>query len=451
MLYGSHAPSQDRQRLGTVLILAVVAVLVAGVLWVVGDQRGWFVGSTGSAGSPASPTVEQPLSRRAGLEEVLQVRAGAMRDKDRAGWLSRLDPANTELQQAQATLFDNMAEVSFDLVEYAYTGESPLPAERRTALGPDAWVAKVNISYRIAGADTASVRREQFVTMVLRGRTWYIAGFGDHPADAHPVRDLWELTPVTVTRGSRSLILSTNAEPQQRMAARVDRGAEHVDRVWGVDWPRTVVVVVPTDQEQMAQLLGRTDQAGLDQIAAVTTGEVGLTDTGVGADRIILNPHGFAQLDAAAAQMVMTHEIAHVAARSGGGGEVPIWLSEGLADYVAFKDSKLSTWQRAGDVLDQVRRGNVPTRLPDLEAFDPAVGDVAPAYSASYLAVTMLVERYGEAKVLQLYRTVQGSDTRDGATAAAVPMDAAMRDVLGITEAQFEQDWIAYLHATAGG
>lgn len=443
MLYGSQAPPHDRQRLGTALILVVVAVLVAGVLWVVGDQRGWF-----SSQGPG-PAVEQPVSRRVGLERALQARADAMREKNREAWLGVLDPGDAELRTGQAAAFDHMAEVSFDLVEYAYTGESPLPAERQAVLGPEAWVGKVNLSYRIAGADTGSVRREQFVTMVKRGRNWYIAGFTDHPPGQQVVRDLWELAPVTVTRGSRSLILSTGAEPQQQVAAQVDRGADQVDQVWGDAWPRTVVIVVPTDQTQMAQLLGRTDQTGLDQIAAVTTGEVGLIETGVGADRIILNPEGFAQLDRGSAQIVMTHEISHVAARSGGGGEVPIWLSEGMADYVAFKHSDLTTWQRAGDLLAQVQRGNVPTRLPDLEAFDPAAGDVAPAYSGSYLAVALLVDRYGQAKVLELYRTVQGSDARDGATAPAVPIESAMPQVLGISVDQFEKDWIDYLRGKA--
>ena len=442
--------SRARSRaggLGTVLVLVVVAAVVVAALWFAGQRRGWFAAE---GEQPQAQTQDEPLSRRAGLEQALTTRAEAMRDKDRTHWLSVLDPADTALQQAQGTVFDNMGQVTFDLVDYEYTGEGTLPAERQAALGPQAWVAKVNISYRIAGVDTGSVRREQYVTMVQRERDWYIAGFSDHPAGTQPVLDLWDLAPVTVTRGERSVVLSGSPEPQDGIAARVDAGARAVDEVWGTGWPRTVVVVMPAASDQMLYLLGRTENAGLDQIAAVTTGEVGLTYTGVGADRIIVNPSGYGQLDGAAAQMVMTHEITHVAARSGGGGEVPIWFSEGFADYVAFRNTDLTTWQRAGDVLTLVRDGQVPTRLPDRDAFDPAKSDVAPAYAASYLAVQLMADSHGEDKVLALYWTVQGTDTRDGATAAAVPMDTAMRQVLGVDEAGFEQQWREHLVRTAG-
>lgn len=445
-------PSQVRssgraRRLGTSLILLVVAALMAGVLWVVGQERGWF-----TPGRENGTAVrEEPLNRRAGLEQALTVRADAMRDKDRARWLSVLDPADPSLHQAQGTIFDNMGQVAFDLVGYEYTGESPLATERQALLGPDAWVATVNLSYRIAAADTASVRREQYVTMVLRDRQWYVAGFDDHPGDTQPVQDLWELGPVSVTRGARSLVLSDSTGPQDGIAARTDRGAGLVDEVWGTGWPRTVVVVVPSAQEHMVRLLGRTDDAGLDQIAAVTTGEVGLTYTGVGADRIIVNPSAFERLDGTAAQMVMTHEITHVATRSEGGGEVPIWFSEGFADYVAFQGTGLSTWQRAGDVLNLVRNGQVPATLPDRDAFDPARGDVAPAYSASYLAVQLMADSYGQDQVLELYRLVQGTDTRDGVTVSAVPIDAAMRQVLGVDLASFEEQWRTHLIRTAAG
>lgn len=449
MSTGSQGRSSGRaRRLGTGVILVLVAVLVAGALWVVGQERGWFAG----AGEDTTPAVQaEPLDRRAGLEQVLTVRAEAMQVKDRARWLAVLDPADPGLHQAQGAVFDHMHEVAFDLVGYEYTGQSPLPAGRQNQLGPDAWVATVTISYRLAGADTSSVRREQFVTMVLRDRQWYIAGFQDHPADTQPVQDLWELGPVRVTRGERSLVLSDAAGPQEAVAAQADRGARLVDEVWGTGWPRTVVVVVPAAPEHMVRLLGRTDAAGLDQIAAVTTGEIGLTYTGIGADRIIVNPSAFERLDATAAQMVMTHEITHVATRSGGGGEVPIWFSEGFADYVAFRSTGLSTWQRAGDVLNLARNGQVPARLPDRDAFDPARGDVAPAYSASYLAVQFMADTHGQDKVLTLFRTVQGTGTRDGITPSAVPVDAAMQKVLGVDLDSFEDQWRTYLRHTAAG
>lgn len=433
---------------GAVAVFILLACVVVGALLGIGQRRGWFEAAPG-ASAPSPSVVNSPQSRRTGLDQALSHRSHALRERNRAAWLAGLDPSQPDLQAQQGTIFDNMGQLSFDLVTYDYTGQSVLSPERQSQLGPDAWVAKVNLSYRISGVDSASVRREQYVTMVRREGIWYIAGFDDVPPGATIARDPWELGPITVTRSSRSFIMSTSSAPQDELAARVDRGAQAVDAVWGDQWPRTVVIVVPEDQDQMASLLGRSGEDGLDNIAAVTTGEIGLAHSGIGADRVIVNPQGFVGLDATGVQIVLTHELTHVATRSSGTGDAPLWLSEGFADYVAYKGTGLSTWQRAGDLLGQVRQGQIPTRLPGAAEFDPASGNLAPAYSGAYLAVQLLVDQHGEQRVVELYRTVIGADIADGGTARPVPVEEAMPQLLHVDVATFEKQWVDYLKVEA--
>jgi hypothetical protein len=241
---------------------------------------------------------------------------------------------------------------------------------------------------------------------------------------------------VHVVRGERSLVLGTvETDEQGRYATETDAAAARVDAVWGTEWPRTVVVMVPQSQDQMARLLLRDDQTGLDQIAAVTTGEVGLDHQGTSADRVIVNPAGFAQLGKLGRRVVLTHEITHVATRATTTQDLPIWLSEGFADYVAYADAGVSRAVIAEDVLDLVRAGKGPTALPQAADFDPKRGEIAPAYSGAWLAADLIARTWGEPKLVEFYRAVSSGTAQT---------DAFVR-VLGVDEAAFTQQWQGYL------
>jgi hypothetical protein len=220
--------------------------------------------------------------------------------------------------------------------------------------------------------------------------------------------------------------------------------------VWGEGWPRTVVVLVPADQSQMAALLNRPDEVGLDQIAAVTTGAVGQS-SGPAADRVIVNPAGFARLRDVGPDVVLAHEMTHVAVRARGPGQGPLWVSEGFADFVAYDGRDLSRRQVAGDVLDLVAAGTGPTALPTDADFDPRNGEIAPAYSSSWLAVELMARTFGEEAVLAFVHSQVGTFTADGvAGEAPVAVEQAFLAATGTELAAFQQTWLGYLDELAG-
>ncbi len=424
-----------------------VAILVAGVALVRGDlpvpDPAATPGSSSDTVAAPSRTVDEEAARLAALDDLLAERAAALLARDREAWLQTVDPASTDFAARQATVFDNMAEVPFNNVRYVFGGNGPSLDEARTQqVGPGAWVARVVTVYRLAEADDADVRRESYLTLVQRDGSWLVAD----DADGGGSKDLWDLGPVNVVRGDRSLVLGTaDVSTLEDIAGLSDGAADQVDSVWGTLWPRKVVVLVPRDQAEMATLLQRTDETGLDQVAAVTTGEVG-ADEKASADRVIVNPAGFGQLEALGRDVVLTHELTHVATRATGTAQVPIWLSEGFADYVAYQRTDLSRRQIAGDVLELVADGKGPTRLATQSDFDPATGDIAPAYSSSWLAAEMIARNWSEADLVTLYRTVEGTGPVGGATAhPAVPVEQAVPQVLGISLAELEKRWLAYL------
>jgi hypothetical protein len=211
-----------------------------------------------------------------------------------------------------------------------------------------------------------------------------------------------------------------------------------VDEVWDATWSRTPVFILPRDQKDMATLIG-SDGKGLGQIAAVTTGsfESGLSR----GDRVVINPDAWDTLGALGRQVVITHEMTHVAARSSSVQAVPIWLSEGFADYVAYRATPVPTAIVASDILDDVRDGDVPRRLPDDADFDAARGEVAGSYESAWLACRMIAERFGEKRLVRFYRAMSDSE------GSGWPLETAKE--LGITRQQLVRDWKAYLREKA--
>jgi hypothetical protein len=150
-------------------------------------------------------------------------------------------------------------------------------------------------------------------------------------------------------------------------------------------------------------------------------------------------------------RVVITHELTHVAARSSTTRQVPIWLAEGMADYVGYSGLGLTPQRIAVALLTQVRAGKGPSALPTEQDFDPSRTTIAPSYSASWLAVSHLVDLYGQARVVAFYRALGNGST----SGQDVQLDPEARAALAfprtfrVTEAQFVTGWRHYLQRLA--
>jgi hypothetical protein len=224
---------------------------------------------------------------------------------------------------------------------------------------------------------------------------------------------------------------------------------KRVDAVWTPPWRSRLVLVVPGTSAQMAEQVGQ-DKDAVGQVAAVTDGPFGLAGR-AGADRIVINPGAFASLQARGQQVVVTHEATHVAIRATTNRPVPLWLSEGMADYVGYRDISATRRQVAAALLDRVRAGTGPKALPSAGDFDPSRTTIAPSYNASWLAVNRIVDRYGAAALVRFY--LASATTTDQSSSASSDPDAkvaaAFTTVLHTTQAAFTRDWLAYLKSLA--
>ncbi|MFB7079677.1 hypothetical protein [Streptomyces sp. NPDC056308] len=378
-----------------------------------------------------------PDSTARGVRAVLDRRAAAVLHHDPDAYLSAVDPRATGLRTAQRRELDNLADVPLASWTYQLTDVREQGTDRVTA--------DVRLRYRIAGYDAAPVSADRVLDLRRDGADgrWYIAG---DRATADGGGLLWQQGDVQVVRGRHSLVLGVGRtqEELRRIARTADRAVPAVSGAWPRQWAGRVLVLVPHTVEDMAGLLGA-PAANYRGIAAVTTGRTGGPDRAP-ADRVIVNPQAYGMLGTPGQRIVLTHEITHVATRVDTSAATPTWLSEGFADWVAYRTERRPAVQAAPELAAAVRRGDLPAELPTDEDFGFA-GDsarLAQAYEGGWLACELIADHWGEKKLLAFYRAVGGHSGRDGA------VEQAMQEVLATTPQDFTAQWRESLRSLLG-
>ncbi|GLY18640.1 hypothetical protein Kisp01_56540 [Kineosporia sp. NBRC 101677] len=176
----------------------------------------------------------------------------------------------------------------------------------------------------------------------------------------------------------------------EQLAALCEPSAQTVDAIWGSTWAdgagQQTRLVVAGDIQALAGLLKRANTDGLAKTAAVTVGPKHSQ-----ADAVYINGPAFVELSDLGREVVLTHELVHVASRATGDWDAPTWLEEGFADYVAYRHTDLTPRQIAEAALD----APLPQALPTKDDFDAAGSNAAVSYGRSWVAVMLLAERLG--------------------------------------------------------
>ncbi|MGI5399557.1 hypothetical protein ACQEVG_08950 [Streptomyces sp. CA-135486] len=362
------------------------------------------------------------------IQRTLDGRAAAVLGHDENAYLAALAPEAARLRTAQRQEFRNLADVPLRSWEYR------LGTVQRHGTRA---VAEAELRYRIQGYDTAPVTASRTLELAERDGRWYVTAERARTGG----QQLWQQGDVRVVRGERSLILAVGQSGEQlkALAATADRAVPAVSDAWPSAWARRLVVLVPASLDAMGKLLDA-PAAGYRGIAAVTTGETGAAGTAP-ADRVIVNPEAYGVLGDFGRSVVLTHETTHVATRAYTSAATPMWLSEGFADWVAYRGRGRTAGQTAPELQGAVRRGEVPAALPsDADfAFGSDADRLARAYEGGWLACELIAARWGEEKLTAFYRAVGAGEQRAGA------VEKALADVLGTTPRDFTVRWREYL------
>lgn len=387
-----------------------LALVVGVTVWLVLREEPYV------APAPVPPAQQiQPVPAAALLQDLTR----AVRDGDEEAAAGLAAAGDAEAEQLLRTLVANAGEIGLRGVSLRYLDELG-------GIDPDGeWPATTTLTWRFGSAGTGLASTEVQVDFTAAGDSVAIAGLGGTSVDASSATPIWFARPIEVRRTAETLVIAARRVEEYSLLAR--RAVPVVRRVLP-DWPGGLVVEVPASAAALDAALG-VEPGTFGNVAGVTATVDGTGSSAVPV-HVFLNPARIAELRPAGAQVVVSHEAAHVALDATS-SVLPVWLSEGFADYVALRDVPLPLTTTAAQIIRHVRREGPPRTLPGDEDFDEESEYFGAAYEASWFACRLLAERAGEDTVVRFYRQADGSDDFDG----------LFRRTFGLTVKQFTARW----------
>lgn len=396
------------------------------------------------AGAPSrtAPSVtlrQQPGDPAPQVEQVLALRARAILRHDRAGFLASVDPRRTSFYRAQAALFDRMETAPFSGFSYQLDSPANLatPQLRRRYAPAPVYLPEVLASYHFRGQDASPVLARFYYTFVWTGAAWRIAAQDELRPAFQSDAEIWDFGPLQTVATSRTLVVfhPGDRELAERLLAAAERGYAQVAATWSGPWEHKVVILVPRDQNEAERLVGAHD---LGQVAAVAASSI---ESGpfqrVLGNRIVVNSSNVRRYDQLNLQVVITHEMTHVATRTLGPG-VPLFIVEGFADFTALRPIGQPLAFTRPALAAAVRAGRFSGTLPsDADLRGP---NASVAYDASSSFCLWVANTFGEDRLQALYRAFRGT-----AEPGIAGQDVVFRHVLGISRETAQARWAAWV------
>lgn len=288
------------------------------------------------------------------------------------------------------------------------------------------------LDYRLAGEPAATGASLDLV--VAEGTAgWRVVSERSHDGVLP-----WELGPLRVVTGDRTVVVGVGATPEDTAALRGwardgDAAVAAIRAVVPEGWPGRLTLVVPASSEQAAALTGRTVES-LQGLAAVTVAAPEPAGgSGVRVFRVFVDTPLVTGMSEQARRILLRHEVTHVATGAPATGATPLWLEEGLAQYLGYRGSGVPLSVAVQDLRGQ----RLPARPPAADAFSGA--GAAAAYEAAHVLCAVMAERVGERGLLRVYRR----------TAAGAGFAAAWRATGQGTESSLLSAWQARMRAEA--
>ncbi|MFB4307904.1 hypothetical protein [Actinomadura sp. GTD37] len=399
------------------------AALLAGGAGVLGARSGGGA-PDGRASRDGASTAAGTFSPGAAAA-VLANRTRAVRSGDRVAFLATVSDAPKAFQDVQSRMYDNLRKLPLEGWQERLSGTQ--------AVHGDSAVVRVEMRYKLRGFDKGHVARTRYLTLAPDFGTWTIVGDGTSRGLTDDA-DIWDGGPLTVVRGRATLAIG-DTTGLEGIAERLDAAVPVVTGVVGRGWAQRVVALVPADPRLASALAG--PGQSLDEIAAlaaVAPSAGGPGGAGRGEDRVIVSPGTFGRLNELGRDVVLTHELTHVATGGARDRRTPLWLIEGFADYVGYRRAGIGVRSAAGELRREVAAGRLPAALPAAADFAGGSPRLSQSYQEAWLACRMVADRYGEATLVRLYRA-----------AGRAPEAAALRDALGLNRDRFTTLWRDYV------
>jgi len=379
---------------------------------------------------------------RSAASEILSSRARAVMDGDKRAFLSSIDPRARRFRKQQGKIFERLTSLRLGRYELRQRiGETDLARrkhKRRYRNADDVYIPRVEESYRFKGYDDADFVNSLFFTFVLRDGQWLIAADDDLKGRRTTERNLWDYGPVVQSRRRNVALIQHPCHE----AGCVELGASFIQvaekarrkvmQRWKGPWNGRVVVLATSSRREVRRIID-VDYA-ISNFAAFAFSPY--QKAGYSPARIVVDRTTLSARSPDILELILTHEMAHVATRKASGPHIPLWVEEGLAEWMS---------RTPGDDADlyyanQVAAGVVQPRLPTDRQFrggNPE--ELFLHYQSSRTAVAYFIEQWGYGKFVRFYKLLGDSHNEFGS--GAKHLRSTMRRVTGLSPSKFARQW----------
>jgi len=237
----------------------------------------------------------------------------------------------------------------------------------------------------------------------------------------------WDSVPIQVRSvpGVLGIFDRDTAADADGLLADVQQGLSDVGALVPGDWPRQVVVYALSDTAAFQEIddLPGGDPEKLDGVAFPV--QAGPRSHRLAATRFVLHPR-LVDHPGSARERLIRHELTHVAVGTRD-DRVPVWLSEGLAEWVSVQQIPTSERLISEEAVMEARAG--VDAMPGDDTFNGP--DSGANYGIAWWACEWIAETHGPSSLWQLLDTMAEGD---GTTAAG--QDAVLQRLLGIDSHQ---------------
>lgn len=377
--------------------------------------------------SYVAPDVVKALNRSLGR------RAAAVRNGDQGAFTSELDKARRGFTRSQEVYFTNLLQLP--LGEFRYT----LDRGSLVRDGDVYWLV-VQLHLQLEGYDDVPVitpdrfrfspsarNPDRFLLSSVTDRQWELRN------DIRP--EPWDLGPIDVRSGIGVLGVfdAGSVSSADSLVSSVEAGIAAVSGVVPYEWSRSVVVYALSDTDFLATIedLPGGDPESLDGVAFPVMASPGGNQ--LASTRFALHPRMLTHPGPERDRLIR-HELTHVAIGVRD-DYAPIWLSEGLAEYVSVRSIAPEGRLISAPAVDAAKAG-----VSDLPA-DSTFNDVDSSahYGLAWWACEYVAGSYGAPTLWTLLDTLdeKGTDPR-----------MALKDQLGINSRQLARKAAKLLVAT---
>lgn len=372
----------------------------------------------------------------ASAQRVLDARMAAVAKGDKAAWMATVDSqASATFKQQQSNQFDGLRQLP--LQTYTLTARLDDTGDLASAAGghyPGAtavFLPETREVIRFEGYDDRDDVESLWLTFVERDGVWRIGSDTDGADLAlDTTRHLWDLGPLAVQRTDHFLVLSHPVQAQRALAlARLgEQAMATLAARWDRPWSQHLPLILPGSIDELAQVLDSTIDLSK-FVALVGYGSVRDAGYQPTAPRLYVQDTNLSRHTTTFQSETLVHELDHAAASGLAGPFIPLWVHEGVADWVALGDS---TTERKPSGSD----GRLPT---DPEFTTGSGGSIVIDYQEARSAIAALAATKGRGAPSALFASIGSHRVEPGNQ--DYQTNRALLAIAGQTFRDFEHYW----------